>query len=170
MLQMFLSTFFASPGEKKEAKKKDNTKTMAKRRLEDLAPLPQRAETNRGKKRKAGPPNSELTSDQSMSFVKDSEAREKLQKLQHKKPRIKTTQEIIGKQTKVYLGMGPTKLLVRKGKEGQRCLYCQLPYSKFDMEHEDKWVDCKSCNFPSHKSCMEHLLKCPCGAAAPRNK
>ncbi len=88
-----------------------------------------------------------------------------------KKPRIITTQQIIGKERTMYLGDRPTKLEITPGKEGYRCLYCSLPYMVLDANTEkDQWVTCKACRYAQYKIYIEKATKCKCGAPAPKNK
>ncbi len=166
-----LNLCFASTAEKKE-EDHDAATARRKRHLDELAPLPKKPKPSNKKAKKEQIPNSELTHKDSLAYVRQQTIKKSQEKKEaEKKPRISTTQEIIGKERKLYLGAGPTKVLIRKGKDKDRCLYCQMLFNKFDAGTEaDQWVNCKSCKFPLHKKCMEHLLKCPCGAAAPRNK
>lgn len=137
----------------------------------EVAPLPVKKAAVSARKKKEGLPSSELTSKETLSFVKEKGQKDSEQPEQTKKPRIRESQEVIGKNVVKYLGVGVTRLQIRPGKKGDRCLYCQLPYHEMDQgKPEDQWVQCKACKFPSHKHCMQNLIKCPCGAQAPKNK
>ena len=66
----------------------------------------------------------------------------------------------------VFLGVGPTKLQVRMGLPGYRCLFCRKVFDQEAGGLGDQWVQCKSCNHEQHRACMEKARKCPCGAMA----
>jgi hypothetical protein len=85
-------------------------------------------------------------------------------------PRVKRSEEHIGKEVIEYLGIGVTKLKVVQGQEGFICLVCARPYHENDKGEENKWVMCRSCCKYSHVLCMENRATCHCGAQGPKNK
>ena len=165
MTRLKFLSFAVSVGEKKEEEEPIGDI------LQGLAPLPQKRTSDKARAPAKKIPGSHLTGERVMAFVHESEkglgrgarAKKPVKKLQEEAQEPAQMEE---EEDVVFLGQGPTKLLIIDGEEGFRCLICKKPWSAKNQDM--KWVQCKSCAHPQHSKCMGRARKCPCGALAPK--